>query len=164
LVQRIALLVAGLVLLGMTLELIRREVIVRYLHLLPDGFSASTTTTICLVQRGYEVEFVPITAHKRAGRSTVRPLRDGLNTIWPVSYTHLRAHETLRYLVCRLLLEKKKIAASTLYGLVRAVISREGTPTLAVLVVVTGLITAMFSLLAEQISALRIELFEKDQL
>ena len=26
-----------------------------------------------------------------------------------VSYTHLRAHETLRYLVCRLLLEKKKV-------------------------------------------------------
>ena len=28
--------------------------------------------------------------------------------ITAVSYTHLRAHETLRYLVCRLLLEKKK--------------------------------------------------------
>ena len=28
----------------------------------------------------------------------------------PVSYTHLRAHETDSYLVCRLLLEKKKIA------------------------------------------------------
>ncbi len=27
----------------------------------------------------------------------------------PVSYTHLRAHETDQYLVCRLLLEKKKI-------------------------------------------------------
>ncbi len=27
--------------------------------------------------------------------------------ILPVTYTHLRAHETLRYLVCRLLLEKK---------------------------------------------------------
>ena len=26
----------------------------------------------------------------------------------PVSYTHLRAHETDSYLVCRLLLEKKK--------------------------------------------------------
>ena len=26
-----------------------------------------------------------------------------------VSYTHLRAHETLRYLVCRLLLEKKNL-------------------------------------------------------
>ena len=28
---------------------------------------------------------------------------------YPVSYTHLRAHETDSYLVCRLLLEKKKI-------------------------------------------------------
>src|SRR5674536_80982 len=26
---------------------------------------------------------------------------------WPVSYTHLRAHETPEHLVCRLLLEKK---------------------------------------------------------
>ena len=31
-----------------------------------------------------------------------------VNRSKPVSYTHLRAHETLRYLVCRLLLEKKK--------------------------------------------------------
>ena len=29
-------------------------------------------------------------------------------TLVPVSYTHSRAHETLRYLLCRLLLEKKK--------------------------------------------------------
>ena len=28
--------------------------------------------------------------------------------VTPVSYTHLRAHETDSYLVCRLLLEKKK--------------------------------------------------------
>src|SRR5678815_5282052 len=28
--------------------------------------------------------------------------------IFPVSYTHLRAHETPEHLVCRLLLEKKK--------------------------------------------------------
>ena len=31
----------------------------------------------------------------------------------PVSYTHLRAHETGRNLVCRLLLEKKKTKEST---------------------------------------------------
>ena len=30
-----------------------------------------------------------------------------------VSYTHLRAHETDSYLVCRLLLEKKKNAEQT---------------------------------------------------
>ena len=37
-------------------------------------------------------------------------LQDMLNSEFDaVSYTHLRAHETLRYLVCRLLLEKKNI-------------------------------------------------------
>ena len=33
---------------------------------------------------------------------------DKTNLIAAVSYTHLRAHETDSYLVCRLLLEKKK--------------------------------------------------------
>src|SRR5665811_2434221 len=33
---------------------------------------------------------------------------DGPQLIKPVSYTHLRAHETVLDLVCRLLLEKKK--------------------------------------------------------
>ena len=33
-----------------------------------------------------------------------------------VSYTHLRAHETDSYLVCRLLLEKKKTNMSTFLG------------------------------------------------
>src|SRR5664279_3516841 len=32
----------------------------------------------------------------------------GSHDLTPVSYTHLRAHETDSYLVCRLLLEKKK--------------------------------------------------------
>ena len=33
-----------------------------------------------------------------------------------VSYTHLRAHETVLELVCRLLLEKKKKKATTRYS------------------------------------------------
>ena len=32
----------------------------------------------------------------------------------PVSYTHLRAHETPEHLVCRLLLEKKKTTQHTI--------------------------------------------------
>eukprot|EP00658_Telonema_sp_P-2_P076600 TRINITY_DN6738_c0_g1_i4.p1 TRINITY_DN6738_c0_g1~~TRINITY_DN6738_c0_g1_i4.p1 ORF type:complete len:167 (-),score=43.39 TRINITY_DN6738_c0_g1_i4:100-600(-) len=34
--------------------------------------------------------------------------QQGVLTVLPVSYTHLRAHETPEHLVCRLLLEKKK--------------------------------------------------------
>ena len=33
----------------------------------------------------------------------------GVGDVHPVSYTHLRAHETVLDLVCRLLLEKKQI-------------------------------------------------------
>ena len=40
---------------------------------------------------------------------SVRPLVDDqLLHVAPVSYTHLRAHETVLDLVCRLLLEQKK--------------------------------------------------------
>src|SRR5665647_3747184 len=46
------------------------------------------------------------------GLLTLVPLRNDAQCncciILPVSYTHLRAHETDSYLVCRLLLEKKK--------------------------------------------------------
>src|SRR5678815_3776568 len=41
-------------------------------------------------------------------RQLVREYEAGTLVLTPVSYTHLRAHETPEHLVCRLLLEKKK--------------------------------------------------------
>ena len=43
-----------------------------------------------------------------AGKPILEVIRGRELTNVPVSYTHLRAHETDSYLVCRLLLEKKK--------------------------------------------------------
>ena len=40
--------------------------------------------------------------------------RAGVKSARPVSYTHLRAHETVLDLVCRLLLEKKNTKTLTL--------------------------------------------------
>src|SRR5674536_378824 len=45
----------------------------------------------------------PVDDDRRAQRQGLRASRPG-----PVSYTHLRAHETPEHLVCRLLLDKKK--------------------------------------------------------
>src|SRR5450756_2786685 len=48
-------------------------------------------------------------SHPLAGnRSSFAPLQPAVVFPSPVSYTHLRAHETRHDLVCRLLLEKKK--------------------------------------------------------
>src|SRR5665647_3853290 len=47
--------------------------------------------------------------HIEAWKPIVRFIQEqGARAGIPVSYTHLRAHETDSYLVCRLLLEKKK--------------------------------------------------------
>ena len=55
----------------------------------------------------------PITSKNRNNLATFMevsyPVGDWVANLGPVSYTHLRAHETPEHLVCRLLLEKKKI-------------------------------------------------------
>jgi len=62
------------------LRAIRRDVLLDYLHLLPNGFSASTTTTMVLLKEGHDVKFVPVTVKKRIGTSTVKPIKDGMDT------------------------------------------------------------------------------------
>src|SRR5678815_3759182 len=53
-------------------------------------------TALADLDRSGRKRYVPGHARPHAGTST------------PVSYTHLRTHETPEHLVCRLLLEKKK--------------------------------------------------------
>lgn len=50
----------------------------QFLYLLPNGFSYPTTITMAFLRAGYPVGFVPIQARKRAGKSHIRPIRDGL--------------------------------------------------------------------------------------
>jgi glycosyltransferase involved in cell wall biosynthesis len=56
----------------------RREYLREFLHLLPNGFSTPTTTTLAFVKAGYNVSFVPIVADSRVGVSKIRMSRDGL--------------------------------------------------------------------------------------
>lgn len=49
-----------------------------FLHLLPNGFSYPTTSTMAFFRAGYPVAYVPIEAGKRIGSSHIRPLQDGL--------------------------------------------------------------------------------------
>lgn len=49
-----------------------------FLHLLPNGFSYPTTSTMAFFRAGYSVAYLPIVAAKREGKSHVRPIRDGI--------------------------------------------------------------------------------------
>ncbi|TZF90854.1 glycosyltransferase family 2 protein [Cognatilysobacter lacus] len=49
-----------------------------FLHLLPNGFSYPTTSTMAFFRSGYPVAYVSIPVGRRVGRSHIRPLRDGV--------------------------------------------------------------------------------------
>lgn len=49
-----------------------------FLHLLPNGFSYPTTSTMSFFRAGYAVGYLPITARKRTGKSHIKLIRDGV--------------------------------------------------------------------------------------
>jgi glycosyltransferase involved in cell wall biosynthesis len=59
----------------------RRDLLVEILHLLPNGFSYPTTSCLVFMKAGYNVTFVPVTAHPRVGTSKIRVVRDGVRFI-----------------------------------------------------------------------------------
>ncbi|HEU4564188.1 MAG TPA: glycosyltransferase family 2 protein [Gemmatimonadaceae bacterium] len=55
------------------LRLMRKDLVRRYEHLLPSGFSFTTTITLAATTNDYAVEYVPIDYHARLGESKIRP-------------------------------------------------------------------------------------------
>jgi glycosyltransferase involved in cell wall biosynthesis len=50
-----------------------------FLHLLPNGFSYPTTSTMAFFRSAYPVAYVPVPVAKRVGTSShIRPLKDGI--------------------------------------------------------------------------------------
>lgn len=59
-----------------------KEIIKGMLHLMPNGFSFSTTSTLAFLKEGYNVGTLEIEVYKRKGRkSSVKMFRDGSKTM-----------------------------------------------------------------------------------
>jgi len=56
----------------------RRDLLLEVLHLLPNGFSYTTTSCLAFLKAGHNVAFEPVRAHRRVGTSKIRPVRDGV--------------------------------------------------------------------------------------
>jgi glycosyltransferase involved in cell wall biosynthesis len=59
-------------------RVVRADRFREFLHLLPNGFSYPTTSTMAFFRSAYAVTYVPVPVAPRIGRSHIRPLRDGL--------------------------------------------------------------------------------------
>jgi hypothetical protein len=134
---------------------VRAATLRRFLHILPNGFSFTTTLTLALFKEGYNVAYVPINASPRAGgKSTVNPLRDGLNTLLLITRTIALFDPLKVFLPASVLL----FVLGALYW-VAAIVYRENIhiPSGAVILLISSVVVFMFGLLADQVSAIRRE-------
>jgi glycosyltransferase involved in cell wall biosynthesis len=53
-------------------RIMRRDAVLRYMHLCPSGFSFTSTITLALLANGYNVIYEPIEYLKRTGKSKIR--------------------------------------------------------------------------------------------
>jgi hypothetical protein len=60
------------------LRAFRRELVLAYRPILPQGFSFTTTITLAALTNAHRVDYVPVDYAKRAGKSKIRPIHDTL--------------------------------------------------------------------------------------
>lgn len=135
----------------------RRDLILRYLHLLPEGFGASTMTTLIMIERHHLGSEVPIVVRERIGTSTVKPLRDGFRTMMIILRIVLLFKPLLFFSTIGLTL----IVFGTIYGIIETITVGQGFPVFGALVIILGVQAFFFGLLNDQISLQRRERFEK---
>ncbi|MBN2582740.1 MAG: glycosyltransferase family 2 protein [Planctomycetes bacterium] len=130
------------------LKAFKRDEMLRWLWVVPDGFSCVTTMTLAFLTNGYAVKYVPTPYRQRIGRSKFHPVKDTLAYLSTV----LRMVLYFRPLKVFLPLSGLMIAA----GAAKSMTSFLWTGSMQesdIVVVVAGFMTCMLGLLAEVIVA-----------
>jgi glycosyltransferase involved in cell wall biosynthesis len=135
-------------------RLMRREAIREFLHLLPNGYSYPTTSTLCFFKAGYSVRFVPLHAQRRAGgKSNMKLAKDGPRFLM-IIFRILTLFSPLKlFLPISIVL----FAAGLLSALYTIFFDRLHVPNTSVLLILSALIIFLMGLVSEQITALRFE-------
>ena len=133
------------------LRVFRRDIILRYLPMVPDRFSASLMTTLIMLERRYPIEFVPVATSPRIGTSTVG-LKDGFEAILML----LRAIMIFAPIRVFFPFGLWVAAIGMVYGFVIFFIRHDGFPVGAMLLVMVGLLSMMLGLIADQISQMQL--------
>jgi glycosyltransferase involved in cell wall biosynthesis len=130
----------------------RRECLREFLHLLPNGFSTPTTTTLAFIKAGYNVVFEPTEARARVGKSKIRLARDGAKFLVII----LKIVTLFSPLRVFLPISAVSFVLGVGYGL-WTVASQSKIPNGAVLLILFAVVVFLVGLVSEQISALRFE-------
>ncbi len=134
------------------LRVFRRVLLLRYVDLLPDGFSASTTSTLLFMKRNHHLIFHPIQTVERIGTSTVRQVRDGLRALHTILRITIMFNALRTFNWCSGLL----IAVGLLYGVTVGLIKGGGFPVFAAMTTILGVQVFCLGLVCDQITAMRL--------
>ncbi|HBK65019.1 MAG TPA: glycosyltransferase family 2 protein, partial [Cyanobacteria bacterium UBA11166] len=63
------------------MRVFQKSLVERFLKILPDTFSFTTTITVAMLINGYVVHYEPIDFHHRKGKSKIKPIRDTLRFV-----------------------------------------------------------------------------------
>ena len=130
----------------------RREYLLEFIHLLPNGFSTPTTTTLAFIKAGYNVAFEPIAALPRVGTSKIRLASDGAK-FFLILLKVITIFSPLRIFAP---VSGVAFIVGAGYGLWNYVYHAR-IPNGAVLLLMFAVIVILVGLISEQISALRFE-------
>src|SRR5688500_15078381 len=130
----------------------RREHLREFIHLLPNGFSTPTTTTLAFIKAGYNVTFEPVEARQRLGESKIRLARDGTKFLMII----LRIVTIFSPLRVFLPISGVAVLIGTAYA-VWTILTQSHVTNSSVLLIIFGVIVFLVGLISEQISALRFE-------
>jgi glycosyltransferase involved in cell wall biosynthesis len=124
-----------------------------FLHLLPNGFSTPTTTTLAFMKAGYAVAFEPIHARQRSGQSKIRLARDGTKFLM-IIFKIVTLFSPLRIF---LPISAASFLLGVGYGIWNVVVMHSRIPNGSVLLILFAVVVFLVGLVSEQISALRFE-------
>ena len=130
----------------------RREQLREFIHLLPNGFSTPTTTTLAFIKAGYNVAFEPVEARARTGQSKIRFAKDGTK-FFLILLKVITIFSPLRVF---LPISAGSLLLGVIYGLVNFAIYGR-IPNGAVILILFAVIVFLVGLISEQISSLRFD-------
>jgi len=130
----------------------RRESLLEFLHLIPNGFSTPTTTTLAFLKAGYSVQFVPVDAAVRQGVSKIRLAPDGAKFVL-ILLKLITIFSPLRIFVP---VSLATFALGAGYA-VWTIATQSHVTNSSVLLILLSVIMFLIGLVSEQIASLRFE-------
>jgi len=130
----------------------RRSCILEFLHLLPNGFSTPTTTTLAFLKAGYSVHFETVDAARRQGNSHIRLASDGVGFVLIL----LKVITIFSPMRIFLPISAAAFVVGTAYA-VWTIVTQSHVTNSSVLLILMSVLIFLVGLVSEQISSLRLE-------